>query len=139
MEELAVKQIMSTNLVSVSPDDTVYFAYMLLKRHKVRQLPVCVEGRLVGIITDRDIRQIIGVDSDSQDFAIPNTQFDKRVSDYMTRNPITISPETPIEKAVQIINTKKYGSIPVCTSDNTIVGIVTITDISGLLLKLLKK
>lgn len=139
MADIAVKHIMSTNLVSVAPDDTVYFAYKLLKRHKVRQLPVCVEGRLVGIITDRDIRQVIGLETDSNSYAIPNVEFDKKVSDYMTKNPITIKPETPIETAVQIINTKKYGSVPVCSDNDLIVGIVTITDISCLLLKLLKK
>lgn len=138
MTNYKVKDIMSTNLITVSPDDSVYYAYNLLKENKIRQLPVCIDGKIVGIITDRDLRKIIGKTCNN-DYEIIPVNLTMPIYDYMTLNPIIINEETPLEEAIQIINTKKFGSLPVCKSDKTLIGIVSITDISGLLLQLLQK
>lgn len=135
MNHYKVKDIMSTSIITVSPDDSIFYAHNLLKENKIRQLPVCINGKIVGIITDRDIRRVIGNIDPNDKSSSPSIP----VYEHMTHNPITISQDTPLEEAIQIINTKKFGSLPVCHNDNTLIGIVSITDISGLLLKLLQK
>lgn len=141
MHNYIVKDIMSTNLVTIGPEDSIVQAVNLLKTHKIRQLPVCIQGKIVGIITDRDLRQILG----SNFYQYSNKDIESLspeksiVASYMTPKPITISPETSVEEAIGIINSKKFGSLPVCNKDGTLIGIVTVTDISGLLLKLLQE
>lgn len=125
-----VKEIMSTKLITVQPHEYVSLAYDLMQKHKIRQLPVCINNKIVGIITDRDIRSAIHSTNQNTKKAT--------ISDLMTIDPITITENTPIEEAVKIINTKKFGSLPVCKEDKTLIGIVSITDISGFLLNILQ-
>jgi acetoin utilization protein AcuB len=131
---------MSTTLITVTRDDTILKAYTLLTQNRIRQLPVCEDSHIIGIITDRDIRQAFGqrLDGQSEENLKAIGLEKKKVADYMSPKPVVIAPETPVEVAVQLIRTKKFGSLPVCDSNNKLIGIVTITDISGLLLKLLQ-
>jgi acetoin utilization protein AcuB len=141
MTGYTAKKIMSTRLITAEPEQSILEAYLLMSHHSIRQLPVCKNKKIVGIITDRDIREAVGKKiKEIKEEEIKDLNLDKKpISDFMTYNPTTITPDTLIEKAVQIINAKKIGSLPVCKDDKTLVGIVTVTDISGLLLKLLQE
>ena len=83
------------------------------------QLPVLQEDRLVGIITDHDICLAIHAPFES----------DQNVADFMTTDPITVAPETPIYRAAEILSAYKFGALPVVEGDK-LVGLIT----SGLLL-----
>lgn len=141
MHKHSIKEIMSTDLITVNPDDNILYAYELLRDNRIRQLPVCNNGTIIGIITDRDIRQALGMNY----CGCIKTEINKedaeckRIKDYMTTNITTITTETPIEAAVTLIKNKKIGSLPVCNKENKLIGIITITDISCLLITLLEE
>lgn len=141
MHQYKAKEIMSTDLITVSADENIFNADKLLKKNHIRQLPVCNNTKLIGIITDRDIRQALGTEIPANSKIVANSESAKTkiVKDYMTPNPYTITPDTPIEKAVTIIKEKKIGSLPVCNLDNELLGIITITDISCLLINILNE
>ena len=138
MKKYSVKDIMTTKLITITPNDTIGQAQALMKKHKIRQLPVCKNNKILGIITDRDIREIIGSLKLTTESELLNLKKEP-IEKFMTLNPVTIKENTPLERAVKLINTKKFGSLPICDDEENLVGIITITDISGFLLKVLQE
>ena len=119
---------MSDSVVTVAPDDRLGEAVNLLRSKRIRQLPVIEDGRLVGIITDRDIKRatpsvLSGVDREEYDRILDET----KVMQFMTREPMTATPDTPVKAAVRIFITQKVGALPVI-DDGRLVGIVTQID-----------
>lgn len=119
---------MSASVFTVGPEQTLREAFVLLQSHRVRQLPVMEGGTLVGIITDRDVKRampsVLSNDRDEFDRVLDNTQ----VGQLMTREPITVEPDTPLKAIVDIFIKKKVGALPVLTGDK-LAGIVTQTDV----------
>jgi acetoin utilization protein AcuB len=116
--------------VFVDENDSMKKAMDLLKEHGIRHLPVLKDGeKLVGILTERDIKQA----SPSQATALEIREIyylmDKvKVKQIMTRRPYSISPTAPIEEAALIMRDKKIGCLPVI-EEGRLVGILTETDI----------
>ena len=84
------------------------------------------DGKLVGIITDRDLRVTITLDEDHL-----------IVADVMSSNPVTISEDATVEEAAQMIRNRKFNALPVLSKRGELVGIITVTDILDGLLNLL--
>lgn len=119
---------MTDSVVTVTPTQTLREATDLLRSKHIRQLPVVEDGRLIGIITDRDIKRatpsmLSGVDQDEYDRILDGT----RVAQFMTREPVTITADTPLKHAVRIFITQKVGALPII-QDARLVGIVTQID-----------
>jgi acetoin utilization protein AcuB len=112
----------------VKPLDTIAHARALLEEHRINQLPVVVNGRVIGIITDRDLRDAFpsvfdagrGVSKTKPD-AIP-------VESVMSPNVLTIEPGAGIRDAVQLMRRERIGAIPVVDGDR-LVGILTRSDV----------
>jgi acetoin utilization protein AcuB len=110
-------------------------AVMMLLPHRIRHLPVTNGSRLVGIVTDRDIRRaspgllsgIVREDFEQVLLATP-------VSDIMTREPVTVTPDTPLADAVRLLVERKFGCLPVVNGDD-LVGIFTEIDALKVLLE----
>ncbi len=115
---------MTRNPVCVGPADTLAKAGAVMATGGFRQLPVVENGRLVGIITDRDLRQQAISES-------------APVSSAMTTSPISISPSDTAETAARIIIERKIGALPV-VEDGTVVGIVTTSDLLKALLNVVR-
>jgi acetoin utilization protein AcuB len=123
---------MERNPVTISPDASFYDARKLIREEGIRHLPVVdKKGKLVGIVTDRDIRGVGPSDATLLSVQEINYLLGKlKVSGFMTpaETLLTVTPDTIIEKAVQLLHDNKIGSLPV-VDGNELVGIITETDI----------
>ena len=115
------EQIMTSPVVTLSPDNTVDQAFKLFHQHKFRHLPVITaDKRLQGIISDRDILKILGN---------RNTEAKKeKVSTVMTTKVLTAIRKTDIRYITRIFVENHFGSMPVM-DERQLVGIITRSDI----------
>lgn len=113
---MMVGERMIQDPVSVTPQDTLATARAKMQAGGFRQLPVVEDGKLVGIVTDRDIRW------NRKQMMIT------KVNAAMTKDLVTVTPETTLEKAAQVILQHKIGGLPVVKGER-LVGIITTTDI----------
>lgn len=125
---MKVADVMTTNPLSVSPSETVGQADELMSEHRIRQLPV-VQGRLlVGIITDRDLRSFLSgallSAPEEREHALGT-----KISDVMTTNPLTVTPDDELQEAIELLLEEKIGGVPVVDESEGLVGIVTYVDV----------
>lgn len=118
---MLVRDCMTTTVHTVNPEDPVAAVREAFRRRRIRQLPVVAAGRVIGIVTDRDVR---GTVSDTT-----------TVDAVMTPNPATVTPDTPVERAAVIMRERKFGALPVVAGDK-LVGIVSESDLLDALTKL---
>ncbi|MCH8055374.1 MAG: CBS domain-containing protein [Deltaproteobacteria bacterium] len=102
--------------VTVTPQDSLATAQAQMQAGGFRQLPVVTDGKLVGIVTDRDVRRYV------------RKMRITEVKTAMTKDPETVTPVTTIEEAAQLLLEHKIGGLPVLEADS-LVGIITTTDI----------
>ena len=125
---LTVNDLMTVIPNAVSPRSTLRQVIELMKTQACRQLPVLVEGKLVGIITDRDVRLVMNspliLHGRWQDEEILDSV---TAEDCMTPDPLTITPETPAYQAANMLSIYKFDALPV-VDDGVLVGIITVTD-----------
>jgi acetoin utilization protein AcuB len=127
-----LKEKMLGTPVTLSPDSSFYEARAIIRDKGIRHLPVVDKNNeLLGIITDRDIRE--AAPSDATTLSVHELHYllgKLKVSAFMTpkKKLITITPETIIEKAVQLMHDHKVGCLPI-VEGNKLVGIVTETDV----------
>lgn len=117
---IAVSDFMTKDLVTVRESDDIALAESLLRLGGIRHLPVVRGGKLVGILTQRDILRS-GSSGKTGARELP-------VSDVMTREPTTIRPAMGLAIAARLMLERKFGCLPVCEDDGTLVGIVTEAD-----------
>jgi CBS domain-containing protein len=125
---MRVVDVMTTGPLTVTPTETIGQADELMNTNRIRQLPV-VEGKeLVGIVTDRDIRSFLS-GSLLEDPEAREKALNTKVSEIMTTEPITVSPEDDLEEVVELLIEEKVGGIPVVDESAGLVGIVTYMDV----------
>ena len=133
-----VADIMTAGPVTVTPRNAIRTAVNLMREGGFRRLPVIDRGRLVGIITDRDLRRATNSPIVLRDQWYDNFILDHiEVGSCMTPNPLTIAPTAPISEAARIMRNHKIGGLPVVV-DGQLVGIVTETDLLDCLIELLE-
>ena len=113
---ILVREIMSRRLVTVTRDTPLSEARHLLAEHRIRRLPVMIGRRLVGIVSDRDLRSA----GASHDWT--------PVAQIMTRRVVTVTAQTRVDEAARIILDGRFGGLPVVDGDE-LTGIVTETDL----------
>jgi acetoin utilization protein AcuB len=125
-----IKDWMKTNLVTVEYDDTVLDALHLMREHKIRRLPVLRRGKLVGIITEKDIKEFSPSRASTLDiYEMHNVLAKTEVKEAMTKDVITVSPDDPIERAALILRDMRFGGLPVVEKNDNLVGIITAVDV----------
>jgi acetoin utilization protein AcuB len=127
-----VKLIMKRDLVTIRPDTHFYEARWIIQEKGMRHLPVVDESRrILGMVTNFDIRSAAPADSSMslQDLAF--TLGKLKVASFMTpvEKLATVTPDTIIEKAVQLMHERKVSCLPVLDKGQELVGMVTETDI----------
>jgi acetoin utilization protein AcuB len=131
-----IKEKMKKELTTVRPDASFHEARTLIHDKGIRHLPVVDDkGMLVGLVTDRDIRR--ASPSDATTFSVHELHYllaKLRVSSFMTGKDklITISSDTIVEEAAQLMHDHKIGCLPVVETGGKLVGMITETDILDL-------
>ena len=129
-----VKDWMTHDVITVSPDTSLTDAYQLMTNQKIRRLPVMENGRLTGIITLGDLRGARPSDVGSLSLWEINFMIAQlTTADIMTPNPKTITPDEPVARAAQFMLQNTIGSLPVINQDDELIGIITATDIFRLI------
>jgi acetoin utilization protein AcuB len=129
-----VGEYMTHSPFTVSEQTSMKEAVPMLGKHHIRHLPVTNGARLVGIVTDRDIRRaqpglLLGIGREDYEQVLMTTP----VSRIMTREPVTVTEDTPLVDAVRLMVEKKFGSLPVVRGDE-LIGIFTEIDAMKVLL-----
>lgn len=123
-----ISKYMTTAPHSIGPDQMLSVAHKMMREHKFRHLPVLDGGRLVGMLTDRDLHLVESLkDVDPEKVA---------VEDAMSQDPFAVSPDSPLDEVVAEMAEKKYGSA-VVVQNNKVVGVFTTTDVCVALAELL--
>ena len=132
MAEL-VRDWMTPDPITVSPDTLLTEVFHLMKDRSIRRLPVVKEGKLVGIVTWGDVRKASASDVPSLSRFEANELLDRvKVKRIMARDLITISPQVPVTTAAEIMLEHKIGGLPVMENDQ-LVGLITGSDIFRML------
>jgi acetoin utilization protein AcuB len=122
---LLVKESMTREVVVLSPQTTAAEALDLCRERRIRHLPVMEKGRLVGIVSDRDLRSAAPPLGDPERASALEKM---RLSDVMTGDVVTAHPDDPIEEAANRMRERSIGCLPV-VEDGELVGIVTSSDV----------
>src|SRR5512132_2781037 len=126
---LTVGDGMSVDPVTGAPRDSLQRVIELFRRRDIRAVPVVEDGALVGIVTDRDVRQVAPaypLFRDEQE--IRRYTENLTVTAAMSADPLTVSPTTPLVDAAKILGTYRICSLPVVEGFR-VVGILSVTDL----------
>jgi acetoin utilization protein AcuB len=130
---------MTPTPVSITPETPLREVLGLMKDHQCRQLPVVEGERVVGIVTDRDVRLVMNSPLTMRErFEDEMLLRTVTAADCMTPDPMTIDVNDPAANAADLLRTFKFGSLPVVDS-GYLVGIVTVSDILTSFIKLLRE
>ncbi len=130
-----VRDYMTPNPITISKKTGIYEALQIMKNYKIRQLPVVSEGKLAGIVTEKDLLTVSPSPATSLSVHELNYLLAKMtVAEVMVKNPITVTPKTTLEEAAVLMREHKINSVPVLDGDR-LVGIITVTDIFDALIK----
>ncbi len=124
LNEVKVKDVMTTNVITVEPSEDVVFAFEKLMKHRISALPVLEEGKLVGIVTASDL---------GHNLILDNYELGTTVGEVMVRDVATVAPDETLADAIEKMNdySSDEGIINqlVVMSDGEMVGIIADGDI----------
>jgi len=134
---MLVKNWMSKNVITIDVDDSMQNAIKLLKENKIRMLPVLKKGKLVGIVTDRDLKRASASDATTLDIHELLYLISKiKVKDVMTQDPITVPPDFTVEETAEVLLDNRISGVPVVDQGGNVVGTITQTDLFRVLISL---
>ncbi|HXV79893.1 MAG TPA: CBS domain-containing protein [Candidatus Binatia bacterium] len=126
---IRVADWMTENVLAVETFDSIGVARRLMAKHRVNQLPVLDHDVLVGIVTDRDLRDAYPTSMMiNRGKAIDRFADSVTVEEVMSHDVFTVGPDTPLKQAVGLLRRHRIGSLPVVKNKN-LVGIITRSDI----------
>jgi acetoin utilization protein AcuB len=136
---MLIRERMTRNPVLCAPDVSVTDAFDLMKKARIRRMPVVDKnGKLVGIVSDKDLLRVTPSTATTLSaYEIPYLLSKVKVSDVMMKKVITVLEDTPIEEAARIMVDNKIGGLPVVNESYAVVGIITETDIFKTFLELI--
>lgn len=126
---MRVSEWMTRGIVTVTPETPIPEAKQIMERRKIRHLPVLDGRRLVGIVTDRDIR--LSLPSPATSLSVWEINYllaRLTVGEVMTKPPITVESEAPVTDAARLMLEHRIGALPV-VAGGELLGIVTETDL----------
>ncbi len=124
---MKVGEWMERELVTIDRKTTIQGAISLMKKHSIRHLPVIEEGRLVGLVTEGDMRQVF----------VASLIEELSIDDVMIKDPITVKVDTEIDDAARVIYYNKIGGLPVVDEGQGLLGIITVADIMAAFIELM--
>jgi CBS domain-containing membrane protein len=129
-QHVPVSTIMTKNIIKLTISDDLTKAESLFKHHKIRHIPVVNGATIIGILSYTDLLRISFADAiDDDEEVIDTTVYNMfTVEQVMAKKLITITPETTIKEAAEILASNEFHALPVC-EDHLLVGIITTTDL----------
>ena len=127
---MLVKEWMSRDPVTITDETSMMKAILLMKQHRFRRLPVLHQGKLVGIVSDRDLKEASPSKATTLDVhELYYLLAELQVKEIMTRNPLTVSPEDTVERAAQLMLEHTISGLPVVDEKGDVAGILTQSDV----------
>lgn len=127
---MTVDKLMSKSIVSVKMDDIIGHVKDLFEQHSFHHLLVVDAGKLVGVVSDRDLLKAISPNLGTAAETVKDSMsLSKRVHKIMSRKIISVTPDTGLFHALQLFNQNKISCLPVVDKANHPVGILTWRDI----------
>lgn len=127
---MLIRNWMTPEVLTVTPDTSLLKLGKLMRDNGVRRLPVVDNGRVVGIISDRDVRDASPSKATTLDmYEMHYLLAEIKAKDIMTPRPVTIKPTDTVEKAAMIMLDKKIGGLPVVDEKGALVGIISDQDV----------
>jgi acetoin utilization protein AcuB len=125
-----VADLMTRDVRSVTPDEYLLVLNDLFRKHRIHHLLVVEDGALVGVISDRDVLRAISpfLGTTAEQHRDART-LEMRAREIMTRQPITITPEAPIQAAASLLLAHDISCLPVVSDGGTVHGIITSRDV----------
>lgn len=117
--EMKVEEWMIKDPITVTRDQSVQDCVDLMKKHSIRHLPVVENRKLVGLVTESDLREVF----------LASLIEELTIEGVMIKEPITVTPDTEIEEAAKLIYYHKIGGLPVVDYFDQVVGIITVADL----------
>jgi len=134
---MLVKNWMSKNVITIKVDTSMQEATALMKNHRIRMLPVVKKNKLVGIITDRDLKRASASDATSLEIhELLYLLMKIKMKDIMTKDPIAVPMDWTVEETAQLLLTNKISGAPVVDEKESVVGVITQTDLFRVLVSL---
>ena len=128
-KSVAVSSIMTKNVVKLNLSDDLTKAEILFKKHHIRHIPVVNGNVIIGMLSYTDLLRISFADAIEDEDDVDTTVYNMfTVEQVMAKKLVSISPETTIKEAAQILASKEFHALPVCEGD-LLVGIITTTDL----------
>lgn len=140
MVPLLVRDIMTPKVLCMLEEENLERIETGMQRFKFRHLPVIDGGKLVGLVSQRDYLRA-SVSALDPDYALKHSNLERNifVAEIMTRDVVSVRPDTPLVEAAAILRQHKFGCLPVTEADGTVVGIVTDYDFVGLSIALMEQ
>jgi CBS domain-containing protein len=136
MKQELVRDWMSSPPITIDADATLPEACDLIRKHRIRRLPVMQDGKLVGIVTRGDLRGAQPSEATSLSIWELNTLLAKlKIKSIMTPDPITIREDANIRDAAQLMIDYKVSGLPVVDANGDLIGMLTESDIFRMVVK----
>jgi acetoin utilization protein AcuB len=134
---MLVKGWMTSDVMTIDEDTSMMKASQIMKENNIRRLPVMHKGKLVGMITDRDIKEASPSKATTLDVhELYYLLSELKVKDIMSKNVFTIGPEETVEKAAVKMLEHRISGLPVVNDKGKVVGVITQGDIFKVLVSL---
>jgi CBS domain-containing protein len=133
-----VREVMTSEPITISPDDTLADAIEVLRKHHIHGLPVVENRKVLGMITDRDLRTMLGPGARTADLGLL-VKADASVRSIMSMGPWTIAPDAPVSEAARMLAMLRVGALPVVDGEGLLIGIVSVSDVLSAAAKILEQ
>jgi len=117
---MLVKECMTKDPVTCSPEEDVRVVFGRLTDLKIRQAPVLEDGKLTGIVTDRDLRMAVMETVSGQGLTVRSV---------MTPKPVTVTEDAQLREAAALLSKNKFNALPVLSAAGELAGVLTTTDV----------
>jgi len=127
---MLIKDWMAKDVLTVDENTSLMRATRIMKENSIRRLPVVSHGKLIGIVTDRDVKDASPSNTTSLDIhELYYLLSEMKVKDVMTASPLTLPAEDTLEKAALIMLEDKISGLPVVDAAGHLVGLLSETDV----------
>ena len=127
---MSVEQIMNKAIITVGMDDSLYRVKSIFEQHNFHHLLVLDKGKLVGVVSDRDLLKAISPKAGTMaETRKDRATLNRRVHQIMTRKPITLTKDAGIREAIHVFNTHGISCIPIVENEDKVIGIISWRDV----------